>query len=95
MGKPDRLISHIQDRPGHDRRYAVTSAKIETQLGWRPLIPLEKGLQQTIDWYVQNRSWVDGVRSRDYLNYYGKYYENRDSSLREISRQKGESTVRY
>jgi dTDP-glucose 4,6-dehydratase len=85
MGKPDRLITHIQDRPGHDRRYAVTFAKIEAQLGWRPLVSLEKGLQQTIDWYVQNRSWVDGVRSRDYLNYYEKYYENRDSSLRELS----------
>jgi dTDP-glucose 4,6-dehydratase len=92
MSKPDRLISHIQDRPGHDRRYAVTSAKIEVQLGWSPLIPLEKGLQQTIDWYIQNRSWVDGVRSRDYLNYCEKNYESRDSSLREISRQK--STVR-
>jgi dTDP-glucose 4,6-dehydratase len=85
MGKPERLISHIQDRPGHDRRYAVNFAKIQTQLGWRPQVPLEEGLQRTVTWYVENRSWLDAVRSGDYLNYYEKYYENRDSSLREIS----------
>lgn len=89
MGKPDRLISHVQDRPGHDRRYAVDFSKIETQLGWRPRIPLDQGLRQTIDWYINNREWLDGVRSRDYLNYYEKYYRSRDSSLRELSGPKG------
>jgi dTDP-glucose 4,6-dehydratase len=89
MGKPDRLISHVQDRPGHDRRYAVDFSKIETQLGWRPRISLDQGLRETIDWYIQNREWLDGVRLRDYLNYYEKYYQNRDSSLREFSGPKG------
>jgi dTDP-glucose 4,6-dehydratase len=89
MGKPDRLISHVQDRPGHDRRYAVDFSKIETQLGWRPRISLDQGLRQTIDWYINNREWLDGVRSRDYLNYYEKYYRNRDSSLRDLSSPKG------
>lgn len=88
-GKPDRLIYHVQDRPGHDRRYAVNFSKIETQLGWRPRISLDQGLRQTIDWYIHNREWLDGVRSRDYLNYYEKYYQNRDSSLRELSGPRG------
>jgi len=86
MNKPESLISHVQDRPGHDRRYAVNFSKIETQLGWRPRISLEEGLCQTIDWYTKNPEWLDGVQSRDYLTYYEKYYVNRESSLQQLSR---------
>lgn len=85
-GKPESLVSYVQDRPGHDRRYALNCKKIETELGWRPAISLEDGLQRTIDWYKHNLQWVAGVRSREYLSYYEKYYENRESSLRAIAR---------
>jgi len=85
-GKPDTLVSYVQDRPGHDRRYALDCKKIETELGWSPAISLEDGLRRTIDWYKSNLQWVAGVRSREYLSYYEKYYENRESSLRAIAR---------
>ena len=79
-------MSYVQDRPGHDRRYALNCKKIETELGWRPAIALEDGLRRTIDWYKNYEQWLAGVRSREYLSYYEKYYENRESSLRAIAR---------
>ena len=79
-------MSYVQDRPGHDRRYALDCMKIETALGWRPAISLEDGLGRTIDWYKNNEQWLAGVRSGEYLSYYEKYYENRESSLRAIAR---------
>ena len=85
-GKRESLVSYVQDRPGHDRRYALDCKKIETELGWTPAIPLEDGLRQTIDWYKNHGNWLAGVRSREYLSYYGKYYENRENSLRAIAR---------
>ncbi len=85
-GKPESLVSYVPDRPGHDRRYALNCEKIETELGWSPAISLEDGLRWTIDWYKNNLQWVAGVRSREYLSYYEKYYENRESSLRAIAR---------
>jgi dTDP-glucose 4,6-dehydratase len=84
-GKPESLVSYVQDRPGHDRRYALNCKKMETELGWRPAISLEDGLFRTIDWYKNNSQWVDSVRSREYLSYYEKYYENRDKSLHAIA----------
>jgi dTDP-glucose 4,6-dehydratase len=54
IGKPESLISHVPDRPGHDRRYALNSGKIKSELGWKPLIPLEEGLRQTVAWYRKN-----------------------------------------
>ena len=83
--KPESLLSYVQDRPGHDRRYALNCSKIETELGWRPEIPLEDGLRQTIQWYKNNGQWVADVRAGEYLSYYEKYYENRESSLRAIA----------
>ncbi len=85
-GKRESLVSYVQDRPGHDRRYALDCKKIETELGWTPAIPLEDGLRQTVDWYKNHGNWLAGVRSREYLSYYEKYYENRESSLRAIAR---------
>jgi len=85
-GKPESLVSYVQDRPGHDRRYALNCKKIETELGWSPAISLKDGLHRTIDWYKNYEQWLAGVRSRDYLSYYEKYYENRESSLRAVAR---------
>jgi dTDP-glucose 4,6-dehydratase len=91
-GKTESLLSYVKDRPGHDRRYALTCAKIERELGWRPSIPLEDGLRQTIDWYRANNKWLSGVRGGEYLTYYQKYYENRDSSLHAIAESGQKST---
>ncbi len=85
-GKSESLVSYVQDRPGHDRRYALNCKKIETELGWSPAISLGDGLRRTIDWYKSHGQWLAGVRSREYLSYYEKYYENRESSLRAIAR---------
>jgi dTDP-glucose 4,6-dehydratase len=82
MGKLERLLSCVQDRPGHDRRYALRCQAIEDDLGWRPTISLQEGLQQTVEWYKTNQVWLTGVRGGAYRFYYEKYYENRDSSLR-------------
>ena len=84
-GKPENLLSYVQDRPGHDRRYALNCDKIQTELGWQPQIRLEAGLRQTIDWYKDNKLWLDSVRAGEYRSYYAKYYENRDSSLHAIA----------
>jgi dTDP-glucose 4,6-dehydratase len=84
-GKSERLISYVQDRPGHDRRYALNCTKMEKELGWRPEISLGYGLRRTIAWYRNNEQWLAGVRAGEYLSYYEKYYGNRDSSLQEIT----------
>ena len=84
LDRPESLITYVADRPGHDRRYALDCSKIARELDWRPLVSLDEGLQQTIDWYVANSEWVSAVRGGDYRNYYSKYYENRASSLREF-----------
>jgi len=81
MGKPESLLSYVQDRPGHDRRYALDCKKLEAELSWRPEIPLEDGLRQTIEWYQNNDQWLADIRAGEYLSYYEKDYENRDASL--------------
>jgi dTDP-glucose 4,6-dehydratase len=85
IGKPETLLSYVKDRPGHDRRYALHCDKMEKDLGWKPAVPLEEGLRQTIAWYKSNAKWMAGVRDGAYLSYYEKYYENRDSSLHALS----------
>ena len=81
MDKPQSLLSYVKDRPGHDRRYALCRDKMEKDLGWKPVVPLDQGLRETIDWYKTNTKWMARVRDGEYLSYYEKYYENRDSSL--------------
>jgi len=67
LDKPESLISFTSDRPGHDKRYAIDPAKSERELGWRPTVNLEQGMQDTIDWYVSNRTWWERVRTGAYL----------------------------
>ncbi|HYH84351.1 MAG TPA: dTDP-glucose 4,6-dehydratase, partial [Pyrinomonadaceae bacterium] len=74
LGKPRSLIKFVKDRPGHDRRYAIDPAKIETELGWRPRETWESGLQKTILWYKENAAWVERARSGAYREYYEKQY---------------------
>src|SRR5882724_5903331 len=84
-GKTESLLSYVKDRPGHDRRYALTCDKMEKHLGWKPQISLEDGLRRTIEWYKKHSIWMAAVRGGDYLSYYDKYYVNRDSSLHELA----------
>ena len=65
-GKPESLIRHVTDRPGHDRRYAVDCSRAEAELGWRPTVPFEEGLAATVDWYRTHTDWVERVRSGAY-----------------------------
>ena len=74
MGKDESLITHVKDRPGHDRRYAIDNTKITTQLGWEPAYSFEAGMAKTIDWYLSHEEWMRGVTSGAYLTYYEKMY---------------------
>jgi dTDP-glucose 4,6-dehydratase len=84
LGKDESLITFVADRPGHDRRYAIDSAKIESELGWKPEMPFESGMRQTIDWYLENPAWIDHVRSGAYRSYYKRMYEDRKQTLDEL-----------
>lgn len=76
-GKPESLIRYVTDRPGHDRRYALSSEKLMRETGWSPAMDFETGLARTIDWYRENAAWVARVRSGEYLNYYERNYGER------------------
>jgi dTDP-glucose 4,6-dehydratase len=67
----------VKDRPGHDRRYAIDSSRIKQDLGWQPANTFERGIQETIRWYVANERWWRRVMSGDYQTYYRQQYENR------------------
>ncbi|MDB4490767.1 dTDP-glucose 4,6-dehydratase [bacterium] len=71
----DKLIKFIKDRPGHDLRYAIDASKINKNLGWSPSVTFEEGLSKTIDWYLDNRKWLDNVTSGIYQNYYKLQYK--------------------
>ena len=73
-GKPESLMVTVKDRPGHDRRYAITSEKIEKETGWMARMDFEVGLKATVDWYVANREWVSRVKSGAYRDYYSQNY---------------------
>jgi dTDP-glucose 4,6-dehydratase len=77
LKKPKSLIKHVTDRPGHDRRYAIDASKIISQLGWRPSVSFEEGINRTIDWYLNNTGWLTNVVSGDYQKYYESMYLNR------------------
>lgn len=73
-GKPESLMTRVSDRPGHDRRYALSSEKMSRETGWSPQVPFEEGLARTIDWYRSNRAWIERVRSGEYQEYYRANY---------------------
>ncbi len=72
-----RLIQHVADRPGHDRRYAIDATKIERELGWAPSESFASGLRRTVEWYLQNRQWVEAIASGEYLRWIGQNYAGR------------------
>lgn len=73
-GESSQLITYVKDRPGHDLRYAIDASKINTQLGWKPSVTFEQGLEHTIDWYLNNQDWLNNVTSGAYASYYEKQY---------------------
>lgn len=76
-GINEGLIRHVEDRPGHDRRYGIDPGKIKKDLGWYPETSFEVGIVKTIDWYLENTEWMESVTSGEYKNYYAKMYKNR------------------
>ena len=80
-GKLESLVEHVTDRPGHDRRYALSSVKIMRETGWAPAVPFEHGLALTVRWYQENRAWVTRVRSGEYRAYYERHYVRRHAML--------------
>ncbi len=77
LGKPESLIKFVKDRPGHDRRYAIDSSKIQNELGWKPTFEFEEAIVRTIEWYKRNRNWWERIISGEYQNYYEKQYGKR------------------
>lgn len=78
-GESEQLITYIKDRPGHDRRYAIDASKINKELGWKPSVTFEEGLSLTIDWYLENREWLQNVTSGEYQQYYFEQYARREN----------------
>ncbi|CAM4397469.1 dTDP-glucose 4,6-dehydratase [Saccharibacillus endophyticus] len=77
LGKPESLITYVQDRPGHDRRYGIDPTKITNELGWKPKHNFETGIRETISWYLSNKEWWTRIQSGEYEQYYAKQYGSR------------------
>jgi dTDP-glucose 4,6-dehydratase len=76
-GNSASLITFVKDRPGHDLRYAIDATKLNKELGWKPSLQFEEGLEKTVDWYIANQEWVKEVTSGDYQKYYNEQYSKR------------------
>jgi len=76
-GESAQLITFVKDRAGHDLRYAIDASKIVKELGWKPSVTFEEGLEMTVDWYLNNESWVNDITSGNYQEYYAKMYYER------------------
>ena len=76
-GTSEKLITYVTDRAGHDLRYAIDANKIMNELGWKPSLQFEEGIEKTVDWYLSNQQWMDDVTSGVYQNYYQAMYSNR------------------
>ena len=76
-GESAKLITYVTDRAGHDLRYAIDSSKLQRELGWKPSLQFDVGLEKTVDWYLANEAWVDRITSGAYQQYYEKQYTNR------------------
>ena len=77
LKKPESLMKFVKDRPGHDLRYAINHNKITKELNWTPVVKFDEGLRTTIQWYLDNKEWLNNVISKEYLKYYEKHYKNR------------------
>ncbi len=77
LGKGEELIEYVKDRPGHDRRYAIDSSKIQNELGWKPSFEFEDAMARTIDWYLSNKNWWERIISGEYQKYYELQYKER------------------
>lgn len=75
-GSSEKLIQYVKDRPGHDRRYAIDATKISRELGWKPSLTFEEGIELTIDWYLSNQDWLNHVASGEYQKYYELQYQH-------------------
>lgn len=74
LGKPESLIKFVKDRPGHDRRYAMNSERIQNDLGWSPEFTFEQALRDTVNWYLKNTAWLEHIRNGEYMEYYERMY---------------------
>ena len=79
LGKSEEMIKYVQDRPGHDRRYAIDNTKITTELGWTPSYTFEQGIKETIEWYLNNQEWMENIVSGEYITYYNRMYSKASS----------------
>ncbi|SHK51868.1 dTDP-glucose 4,6-dehydratase [Desulforamulus aeronauticus] len=77
LNKPKSLIKYVKDRLGHDRRYAIDATKIKKELGWEPAYSFTNGIKETIQWYLENKEWMDKIRKGEYREYYRRMYDNR------------------
>jgi dTDP-glucose 4,6-dehydratase len=84
LGKPHSLISFVEDRPGHDRRYALESSKLRSELGWTPRHSFEEALERTVDWYRRHPDWLARCRSGAYRDYYRQHYTERAQTLQRL-----------
>ena len=75
-GTSEQLIAYVKDRPGHDLRYAIDATKINKELGWKPSVTFEQGLEKTVKWYLENQTWLNNITSGEYATYYEKQYSN-------------------
>jgi len=76
-GTSEKLITYVKDRAGHDLRYAIDSTKLKKELGWKPSLQFEEGIEKTIDWYLANKAWMQRITSGDYQKYYEEMYSGR------------------
>ncbi len=76
-GSSERLITYVTDRAGHDKRYAIDSSKLMRELGWKPSLQFEEGMEKTVDWYLENEEWMERVISGEYAKYYENQYSNK------------------
>ena len=78
-GTSEKLITYVKDRAGHDLRYAIDSKKLKDELGWEPSLQFEEGIEKTVQWYLNNKEWLERVTSGNYQEYYKKIYSNKNS----------------
>jgi len=84
LGQPESLVNYVQDRPGHDRRYAIATEKARRELNWVPQTTFEAGLEQTVVWYKTNKAWLMRVAAKGYRTYYRRHYDRRETMLSEV-----------